>query len=165
MGRQEASDPAALFFGLTTGCRMKSSYALLLLLFVLARPAIAGGTEDLVLAKERSLWVAWQKHDGEAFRKAVTADSVQVVTNMVPVVGREAVVKAMVDPDCTLRSFSLSDESAHRLAPNVIMLTYTAQQEGACGKETLPPKLRSTAIYVLEKGQWLERYYQETPMK
>jgi hypothetical protein len=29
----------------------------------------------------------------------------------------------------------------------------------------LTPKAHSTAIYILEKGQWLERYYQETPAK
>jgi len=80
-------------------------------------------------------------------------------------VGRDAVVKSMTDPDCTLKSFSLSDEKAHRLAPNVIMLTYVATQDGTCGKETLVPKIRSTAIYVQENGEWLERYYQETPAK
>jgi hypothetical protein len=90
---------------------------------------------------------------------------VQVITNTAPIVGRDAVVKSMTDPDCALKSFSLSDEKAHRLAPNVIMLTYVATQDGTCGKETLVPKVRSTAIYVLEKGEWLERYYQETPTK
>ena len=53
----------------------------------------------------------------------------------------------MTDPDCTLKSFSLSDEKAHRLAPNVIMLTYVAK-DGACGKEVLVRRVRSTAIYV-----------------
>jgi hypothetical protein len=64
-----------------------------------------------------------------------------------------------------LRSYKLSDESAHRLTPGVIMLTYTAAQDGACGNDALTPQLHSTAIYVLEKGQWLQRYYQETPAK
>ncbi len=27
------------------------------------------------------------------------------------------------------------------------------------------PKIRSTAIYVLERGDWVERCYQETPAK
>lgn len=143
----------------------RSQIACLILVGSLAGGAIAGQVEDRVLAKEKSLWAAWQKHDGEAFRKAVTADSVQVITNTAPIVGRDAVVKSMIDPDCTLKSFSLSDEKAHRLAPNVIMLTYIATQDGTCGKETLVPKVRSTAIYVLEKGEWLERYYQETPTK
>lgn len=144
---------------------MKASLVVSLLVTLVAVPAVAGQVEDQVLAKEKSLWVAFQKHDGEAFRKAVTADSVQIVTDTAPLVGREAIVKAMVDPDCTLRSYSLSDEQAHRLAPNVVMLTYVATQDGICGKEALKPKVRSTAIYVLEKGEWLERYYQETPAK
>ncbi|HEY6986341.1 MAG TPA: nuclear transport factor 2 family protein [Rhodanobacteraceae bacterium] len=144
---------------------MKASHAVSLLALLMATPAIAGQVEDQVLAKEKALWVAFQKHDGELFRKSVTADSVQIVTNTAPVVGRDAVVKAMIDPDCTLKSYSLSDEQAHRLAPNVIMLTYVATQDGACGKEAFMPKVHSTAIYVLEKGQWLERYYQETPAK
>ena len=144
---------------------MKASQAVLLLAALIASPAIAGQVEDQVLAKEKALWVGFQKHDGELYRKSVTADSVQVITNTAPIVGRDAVVKAMTDPDCTLKSYSLSDEEAHRLAPNVFMLTYSASQDGACGKEALQPKIHSTAIYVLEKGQWLERYYQETPMK
>jgi uncharacterized protein DUF4440 len=143
----------------------RSHIACLILAGSVAGGAIAGEAEDQVLAKEKSLWTAWQKHDGDAFRKAVTADSTQIITNTAPLVGREAIVKAMADPECTLKSYSLSDEAAHRLAPNVIMLTYTAKQDGGCASETLTPKVHSTAIYVLEKGQWLERYYQETPMK
>ena len=144
---------------------MKASHLAVLFAVSFAGPALAGQVEDQVLAKEKALWVGFQKHDGELYRKSVTADSVQIITNTAPIVGRDALVKAMVDPDCTLKSFSLSDEQAHRLAPNVIMLTYVARQEGACGKEPLVPKIRSTAIYVQEKGEWLERYYQETPAK
>jgi len=144
---------------------MKASHAVSLLAALIVTPVIAGQVEDQVLAKEKALWVGFQTHDGELYRKSVTADSVQIITNTAPIVGRDAVVKSMTDPDCTLKSFSLSDEKAHRLAPNVIMMTYVATQDGACGKETLVPKIHSTAIYVLEKGEWLERYYQETPAK
>lgn len=144
---------------------MKTSHVVSLFAVLVASSALAGQVEDHVLAKEKALWVGFQKHDGELYRKSVTADSVQIITNTPPIVGRDAVVKSMTDPDCTLKSFSLSDEKAHRLAPNVIMLTYVATQDGACGKEALVPKVRSTAIYVLEKGEWLERYYQETPAK
>jgi hypothetical protein len=144
---------------------MKASHLVSLWLVLAASSAIAGPVEDQVLAKEKTLWVAFQKHDGELFRKSVTADSVQVITGAAPIVGREAVVKSMTDPACTLQSFSLADEKAHRLAPNVIMLTYVATQDGGCGKEKLVPKVQSTAIYVQEHGEWLERYYQETPAK
>jgi hypothetical protein len=144
---------------------MKASHVVSLLAVLVATPVLAGQIEDQVLAKEKALWVGFQKHDGELYRKSVTADSVQIITNAAPIVGRDAVVKSMTDPECTLKSFSLSDEKAHRLAPNVIMLTYVAKQEGACGKEALVPKIRSTAIYVQENGEWLERYYQETPAK
>ena len=144
---------------------MKTSHVVSLLVALAATPALAGQVEDQVLAKEKSLWVGFQKHDGELFRKSVTADSVQLVANTAPVVGRDAIVKAMMDPDCTLKSYSLSEEKAHRLAPNVIMLTYLTTQDGACGKEAFLPKVRSTAIYVQEKGEWLERFYQETPAK
>ena len=144
---------------------MKAPLAVSLLAVLVASPALAGPVEDQVLAKEKSLWVGFQKHDGELYRKSVTADSVQIITNAQPMVGRDAIVKSMTDPDCTLKSYSLADEAAHRLAPNVIMLTYTATQDGACGAEKFQPKVHSTAIYVLEKGEWLERYYQETPTK
>jgi hypothetical protein len=144
---------------------MKASPVVALFAVLIAGPALAGQVEDQVLAKEKALWIGFQKHDGELYRKSVTADSVQIITNAAPIVGRDAVVKSMTDPDCTLKSFSLSDEKAHRLAANVIMLTYVATQDGTCGKETLVPKIRSTAIYVQENGEWLERYYQETPAK
>jgi len=144
---------------------MKASHVVALFAVLIAGPALAGQIEDQVLAKEKALWIGFQKHDGELYRKSVTADSVQIITNAAPIVGRDAVVKSMTDPDCTLKSFSLADEKAHRLAPNVIMLTYVATQDGTCGKETLVPKIRSTAIYVQENGEWLERYYQETPAK
>jgi hypothetical protein len=145
---------------------MKSSF--LLCLFFCAffvADAVAGQAEDQVLAKERSLWAAFQKHDGELYRKSVTADSVQVIANSTPVVGRDAIAKMMSDPECTLRSFDLSDVKAHRLAPTVVMLTYLTKQDGGCGKDALVSPVHSTAIYVLQKGEWLERYYQETPAK
>jgi uncharacterized protein (TIGR02246 family) len=146
---------------------VKSQHAIGLSIALIASPAFAANTdaESAVLAKEKSLWVAWQKKDGEAFRKAVTADSVQIITDTAPVVGRDAIVKAMTAPDCTLRSFTLKDETAHRLAPDVILLSYSATQDGACAGEPLKPKIQSTAIYVRQHGEWLERYYQETPAK
>jgi len=144
---------------------MKSLHVAWLLVSLVACPAIAADVESQVLAKEKSLWEAWKNKDGEAFRKSVTADSVQIIADGAPVFGRDAIVKAMTAQNCTLRSFSLADEQAHRLAPTVVMVTYTATQDGTCDGAALTPKLHSMSIYVLQKGKWLERYYQETPVK
>jgi len=144
---------------------MKALHAVWMLAVLFAVPALAEDAENGVIAKEKSLWVAWTNHDGAAFQNALTPDSVQVITGMGEVKGRDAIVKAMSDGNCTLRSFDLKDMGARRLAPDIIILSYSATQDGACGQEALPKSIRATAIYVRRNGKWLEHLYQETPTK
>ena len=144
---------------------MKPLHFVCLLVCLLATPALAQDAENAVIAKEKSLWVAWSNKDGEAFRSALTEDSVQVITGEGEIKGRDEIVRTMASPECALNSYSLGKINARRLAPDIIILSYSATQDGICGKRPLPTNIQATAIYVRQKGQWLESHYQETPTK
>ena len=145
---------------------MKTAIATLLplMLAVAAVPASAGLQEDLV-AMEKANWTAWGKADGEAFRKNLSEDAVQVVAGTEPLAGRDAIVKEISANTCVLKTFDFKDVKLRQLTPDVAILSYTATQDTTCDGTKLPPKVHSTAIYVKKDGKWLNANYQETPLE
>jgi hypothetical protein len=63
-----------------------------------------------------------------------------------------------------MKSFAHQDPSLRKLGADVLVLTYTATQDATCAGQKLPPKVKSTSIYVRQKGKWLNTHYQETPI-
>ena len=134
-----------------------------ILLVLAAVPAAAGLTEDL-LAMEKAQWTAWGKADGAALAKFITEDHTQTVAGIGAVEGRAAVVAAVTAGNCELKSFDFKDAKLRQVTPGVAILSYTATQDTTCDGAKLPPKVRSTAVYVQKDGKWLSANYQETPV-
>jgi len=143
---------------------MKKLAAALLLLFALTPPAMAADLQAELMAIEKTLWTAWGKKDGEPFKKHLTADIVEVIAGAVPVVGRDALVKEVTTMSCELKGFAHKDARLRRLGTDVVVLSYTSTQDATCDGKPLPPKVYSAAIYVKQKGKWLQTHYQETPI-
>jgi uncharacterized protein (TIGR02246 family) len=127
-------------------------------------PAAADLQADL-LAMEKTMWTAWGKKDGTPFKTMLTADAVEVVAGTAPVVGRDAIVKSVTTLPCELKSFAFADGKLRKVSADVAIVSYTATQDATCEGKKLPPKLHSTAIYVKQKGKWLQTSYQETPIE
>ena len=144
---------------------MSKLFAVPVLLFAFASGALAADLKEDLLSTEKALWTAWGKKDGQLVGKHLTPDSVQVVAGTAPVVGRDNIVKSTATLPCELRSFAFSDATLRRLAATVAVLSYTATQDASCEGKKLPPKIRSTAIYVQQGGKWLVASYQETPLE
>lgn len=144
---------------------MKKLLAALVLQFALTVPAVAADLIDDLMAIEKRLWTAWSKKDGEPFKKALDANAVQIVAGTAPLVGRDAIVKAITAQSCELRSFKFDDSVLHRLGRDAVAVSYTATQDATCEGKALPPKLRATSIYLKKQGRWMQRYYQETPIE
>jgi len=144
---------------------MKKLLASLLLMFGLAPLAMAADLQAELMAVEKALWTAWGKKDGEPFRKALTADAVEVVAGTSPVVGRDAIAKEISTLPCELRSFAHTDAKVRKLGADVVLLSYTATQDATCEGQKMPPKVYSSSIYVRQKGKWMMTHYQETPIK
>ena len=143
---------------------MKTALRLLPILLLLAAvPAAAGLTEDL-LAMEKAQWTAWSKADGAALAKFITEDHNHTVAGIGSVAGRDAVISSVNALKCEVKSFDFKDAKLRQVAPTVAILTYTATQDTTCEGTKLPPKIRSTAVYVQKDGKWLSVNYQETPI-
>ena len=76
---------------------MRNLLATLLLSFVVTPLAFAADLQSQLLDVEKTLWTAWGKKDGEPFKKALTADAVEVVAGTMPVVGRDADAREVAD--------------------------------------------------------------------
>lgn len=138
-------------------------FAARVLLFAMAPLAKAADLRAELMAFEKNLWTAWGKKDGEAFRKATTADAVDLAAGGARLVGRDAIVKEGSTVPCEVRSFAHADAWARRRVADVVVLSYTATQDASCAGKKLPPKIYVTSIDVKQKGKWLLSQNQETP--
>lgn len=143
---------------------MQRTLATVLLMVVVAPIAGAQDRKADLMDVEKRLWTAWGKKDGEPTRKALTEDAVMLVAGTAPVAGRAAIAKTISTLPCELRSFELQDPNLRQLTNDVVLLSYTATQDATCEGKKLPAKIRSTSIYVRQKGNWLQASYQETPI-
>jgi len=144
--------------------KLKKTLAVLVLTLSLAPLARAADLQAELMAVEKMLWTAWGKKDGEPFKKFLTADAVEIVAATTPAAGRDAIVKDITTLPCELRSFAHQDPKLRKLTKDVVVLSYTATQDATCSGKKMPPKVFSTAIYVLQKGKWMQTQYQETPL-
>lgn len=120
-------------------------------------------SQKIIIATERKLWEAWKNKDAKAFRANLSADSVQISDTGTS--DKAAIVKAMAESDCEVRSFSLSDWKVTFLASNVAIVSYKGAQDATCGGQTVPPAVWASSTYVLRGGKWLAASHQETPAK
>jgi len=144
---------------------MKTVLAMALLISAIAAPVIGQDLKADLMAIENKLWTAWGQKEAGPFQKYLTEDAVQIVAGTAPVAGRDAVVNVIKTLPCELRSFNLLDANLIRLTPDVVVLSYTATQDSSCEGKPLPAKVRATAVYVRQKGTWLQANYQETPFQ
>jgi hypothetical protein len=138
-----------------------------LFLFAGAAVPILAANEDLqadLLSREKALWTAWGKKDGNPTRKDAVESYVQVVAGVGMVQGREAVAAEIEKHDCVLKSFDFKDAKLRRPAPDVAILSYVATQDTTCGGQRLPKKLFVTSVWQRYDGEWKAYSYQETPI-
>ena len=143
---------------------MKSMIAILVLIFSVGSPAMAGNLQEELVAVEKSLWTAWGAKNGEVVRKHSTEDAVQIVAGTGMFVGRDAIAADIAGHDCELERFAFHDVKLRQPVADVAIVTYTATQDAMCDGKKLPARIQSTSVYVRQGGEWLQTSYQETPI-
>jgi len=76
--------------------------------------------------------------------------------------GKQQILKTMVDPGCTVNSFSLSDFSCLWLDKNTTVMTYTATQDATCSGKKQAGKVVATSVWQKQNGKWMSVFHQET---
>ena len=117
--------------------------------------------EAKIIALEKSGWNAWKNKDASWFKANTTGEFLSI--NSDGISNKAQVVKS-TPIDCNVNSFSLDNFRFVILNEHVVLLTYTAIQEGECGGKKLTSKSRASVNYIKHNETWLEAFYRETPL-
>ena len=115
-----------------------------------------------LIATERKLWEAWKNKDAKPFKATLAADSVMIGDT--GVANKATTIQAITSPDCSVKSYSLSDFKLSMASPSVAVLTYKATVDGTCGGTALPA-VWSSSVYVNRGGKWYAFSHQESNIK
>jgi len=117
--------------------------------------------EKALQSKEQAGWQAWKDHDAKSVEGMTPENAVDIADGTV-VKGKQQVLKSMVDPGCTVNSFSLSDFSYLWLDKNTTVMTYTASQDATCSGKKQVGKVIATTVWQKQNGNWMSAFHQET---
>lgn len=145
---------------------MKKSHAAWIMILALPVASFAMAADLLadLVSKEKAQWTAWQKKDAAAFSKLASEDYVSTATGGKPIVGLKAYLKDMAGSGCDLHSVTLHEESLQQVSKDVVILYYTAVQDGACAGKKLPEHIAASSIWKQENGKWWNVSYHESPI-
>ncbi len=117
--------------------------------------------EDKIVQMEKDLWEAWKKHDANAFKQNLPAESVNVGAQGVE--GTDKIVEEIGKSDCQVNNYSLENTKVNWLDKNTALLTYKANQDATCGGQKIPPAVWASSLWVKRGGKWQAYFHQETP--
>ncbi len=109
---------------------------------------------------ETKSWVAWKARDATYFVNFLSQDHVEV--GFAGPIGKDAVVRGVGSPACTVESYSLGDMQFTRIAEDTAVLVYRAEQKTLCGGNAVPSPVWATSLFVKRSGHWLNVLYQHT---
>lgn len=112
-------------------------------------------------SKEQTGWQAWKDHDAKSVEGMTPEDAVGIADGAV-LKGKQQILKSLVDPGCTVNSFSLSDFSYLWLDEKTAVMTYTATQDATCSGKKQAGKVIATSVWQKQNGKWMSAFHQET---
>ena len=72
-------------------------------------------------------------------------------------------MKAIIDNNCTVSSYSLDNSKVTMLSKDVALLTYRYADDVVCGGKPEASPLWASTVYVKRAGNWLIAFHQEIP--
>lgn len=117
--------------------------------------------ESQIIAIEKAGWQAWKNKDVKWFQENMSEELLDVTSD--GVFSKADVIRS-TSADCDVKSVSLDNLKFVMLSNDVVVLTYTAKQDGVCSGKKIPSQVRATVNYVKRNGKWLEAMYMETPV-
>jgi len=143
---------------------MKRSIIALALLTLVATFALGqtkpnDSVEAQIVALEKSAFEAWKNKDRKFFEEHMSEDGQYLDLNGVG--GKAQYVKAIIDNDCKVTSYSLDNTKVTMLRNDVALLTYRYTHDVVCGGNPEASPLWATTVYVKRGGKWLIAFHQE----
>jgi uncharacterized protein (TIGR02246 family) len=129
--------------------------------FVLGQTKRNDSLEAQIVALEKSAFEAWKKKDRKFFEEHMSEDGQYLDLNGVG--GKAQYLKAIIDNDCTVSSYSLDNTKVTMLSKEVALLTYRYAHDVVCGGNPEASPLWASTMYVKRDGKWLIAFHQEIP--
>lgn len=119
--------------------------------------------EQELISTEIGFFEAWKKKDDAYFREHMAENG--VFWGESGTFSRDQQLQQQVSAkNCNVEGYGLSEFGALPLTAGVYLLTYKADQYGACNGEKLPVHMNGSSIYVLKAGRWKAVYRAEVPL-
>jgi uncharacterized protein (TIGR02246 family) len=129
--------------------------------FALGQTKRNDSLEAQIVALEKSAFEAWKNKDRKFFEEHMSEDGQYLDLNGVG--GKAQYVKAIIDNDCTVSSYSLDNTKVTMLSKDVALLTYRYAHDVKCGGNPEASPLWASTIYVKRGAKWLIAFHQEIP--
>ena len=137
--------------------------ALLTLVFTFAFAQVQrnDSVEAQIVALEKRAFDAWMKKDRKFFEDHMSEAGQYLDLNGVG--GKAQYVKAIIDNNCTVSTYSLDNTKVAMLSKDVALLTYRYAHDVVCGSSPEASPLWASTVYVKQGGKWLIAFHQEIP--
>ncbi len=145
---------------------MKRSIIALVLLTLVATFALGqmkgnDSVEAQIVALEKRAFEAWKNKDRSYFEDYMSDAGQYLDFNGVG--GKAQYVKAIIDNNCTVSSYSLDNTKVTMLSKDVALLTYRYAHDVVCGGNPEASPLWASTVYVQRGDKWLIAFHQEIP--
>lgn len=145
---------------------MKRSIGLLALLtfvitFAMGQMRRTGSVEMEIVALEKRAFEAWKNKDRKFFEDHMSEAGQYLDLNGVG--GKAQYIKAIIENNCTVTTYSLDNTKVTMLSNDVALLTYRYAHDVVCGGNREASPLWASTLYVKRGGKWLIAFHQEIP--
>jgi hypothetical protein len=131
----------------------------LLVTFALGQVKRNDSVEAQIVALEKRAFEAWKNKDSRFFEDHMSEAGQYLDPNGVG--GKAQYVKAIIDNNCKVNSYSLDNTKVTMLSKDVALLTYRYANDVVCGASPEPSPLWASTMYVKRGGKWLIAFHQE----
>jgi uncharacterized protein (TIGR02246 family) len=133
----------------------------LVVTFALGQMKRNTSVEAEIVALEKRAFEAWKTKDRKFFEEHMSEEGQYIDLNGVG--AKAQYVKAIIDNNCTVRSYSLDNTKVTMLSKDVALLTYRYAHDAVCGGNPESSPLWASTVYVNRAGNWLIAFHQEIP--
>jgi uncharacterized protein (TIGR02246 family) len=132
---------------------------ILVVTFALGQTKRNNSVEAEILALEKKAFEAWKNKDRKFFEEHMSEDGQYLDLNGRG--GKAQYVKAIIDNNCTVGSYTLDNSKVTMLSQDVALLTYRYTHDVVCGGNPEASPLWASTIYVKRGNKWLIAFHQE----
>ncbi|MBS1811025.1 MAG: nuclear transport factor 2 family protein [Acidobacteria bacterium] len=117
--------------------------------------------EAEIIALEKRAFEAWKNKDKKAFQEGMLEDSLSIYSS--GAVTKEQWIQMSIDPNCTVKSYSLDNIKVTMLSSAIALMTYRFTQDTVCNGKQEPSPVWASTVFVKRGKKWLGAFHQETP--